>query len=292
VLHSDDGVYYQNVARHGSQASLIVSVSNRIRKTLAFRQDAPSVPGKVIPCGICLGETPTARAVDEKIELIWVGRYEERQKRVGDLPKILSGARASGGDFRLRIVGAAGTPAQVEPFAAVGVESAVRFLPWLDREGVQSALRKSDVLLLPSNFEGWPRVVMEALACGCGVVASRVSGVEDFENDSRAAGCLWLHSVGNVSQAVERVLEAASVDPSIRVSRARALAEAELSIEECVKEYAQAASQLRVSAARAPRVRDMLRGLAALGTSPVIAGARSAKRSLEGFSRERLPTLR
>jgi glycosyltransferase involved in cell wall biosynthesis len=57
----------------------------------------------------------------------------------------------------------------------------VRLLGWQSAEEIWTLLRESDVLLLPSNFEGMPVVVMEALSAGCAVVASRVSGIEDID---------------------------------------------------------------------------------------------------------------
>jgi glycosyltransferase involved in cell wall biosynthesis len=80
--------------------------------------------------------------------------------------------------------------------------------------------------------------MMEALAAGCAVVASRVSGVEDYESHLFAKGSLWVHDVGDANRAAELVAQALAVPRAERIRRARALAEAEFSIERCAERYA------------------------------------------------------
>lgn len=61
-----------------------------------------------------------------------------------------------------------------------GLEKRVRLLGYLGRDEVKLWINAADVLVLPSRNEGCPNVVLEALACGTPVVASRVGGIPDM----------------------------------------------------------------------------------------------------------------
>ena len=54
----------------------------------------------------------------------------------------------------------------------------VKFLGHVaDRKRLAEILRSSDVLLMPSTREGYPNVVLEAIACGLPAVASNIPGI-------------------------------------------------------------------------------------------------------------------
>ena len=47
-------------------------------------------------------------------------------------------------------------------------------------EDLARVLRSSQVFVLPSFFEGLPRVVLEALACGCRIVVTDLPGIDSW----------------------------------------------------------------------------------------------------------------
>ena len=65
----------------------------------------------------------------------------------------------------------------------LGVEQACRFVGV--REDIPGILTAADVFVLPSLSEGFPFVLLEALAMGCPVVASRVNGVLELIEDHK-----------------------------------------------------------------------------------------------------------
>ena len=65
-----------------------------------------------------------------------------------------------------------------------GLSDAVRHLGQISREDVALWMNAADAVALPSRNEGCPNVVLEALACGTPVVASRVGAVPDLLDDS------------------------------------------------------------------------------------------------------------
>lgn len=55
----------------------------------------------------------------------------------------------------------------------------VRFMGWLDAEAVKHQLKQSDVLVLPSRWEGFPMAALEAMSAGLPVLASNCTSIPE-----------------------------------------------------------------------------------------------------------------
>lgn len=87
----------------------------------------------------------------------------------------------------------------------LGVSDRVRFLGF--RDNVFDYLAHGDALVMPSRHEGLPYSLLEALALGLPVIASRVGGIAEVLADSPL-----LHKVGDVSQ-IEKLVKKLENDP-------------------------------------------------------------------------------
>ncbi len=84
-------------------------------------------------------------------------------------------------DAVLLIVGDGPKRARLEAHARErGVAHRVHFLPVRAQRDLPTVYSAADALVLASSREGWPNVVLEAMACGTPVVATDVGGVPEI----------------------------------------------------------------------------------------------------------------
>jgi len=131
------------------------------------------------------------------------------RKGVEVLLESLAVLRSRGVDVRLRAVGAFETPAyewSINSLAEkLDLEDAIDWIGFT--RGVNRELAKFDVFVLPSLFgEGLPMVVLEAMAAGVPVVASRVEGVPDAVSHRNTGLLVEPGSVSQLSRAIEEMV--------------------------------------------------------------------------------------
>jgi glycosyltransferase involved in cell wall biosynthesis len=89
----------------------------------------------------------------------------------------------------------------------VGVAHRVRFVGPVAQSELSRYYSAADALVLASSREGWPNVLLEAMACGTPVVAARVGGTPEIVT-SRAAGVLFEPRTAEaLAEAVRGLLE-------------------------------------------------------------------------------------
>jgi glycosyltransferase involved in cell wall biosynthesis len=90
--------------------------------------------------------------------------------------------------YRLAIAGEGPERATLEALALrTGVAERVRFLGKFPHERLASAYSAADALVLASSREGWPNVLLEAMACGTPVVVSNIPGIAEIVTDAVGA---------------------------------------------------------------------------------------------------------
>lgn len=88
------------------------------------------------------------------------------------------------------------------------------------------AMRDADVFVMPSRYEGFGNVLVEALACQCQIVAADCPhGPREILQDGRLGELVPVEDVGALTEAIERAVDAQhQVDPGLLLERARAFA--------------------------------------------------------------------
>jgi len=152
-------------------------------------------PSKIIEVsnGFKLGGPSLPRPPGNRLAFVgWV----TREKGVFEALDVLAEVRILYPATTLTVVGGGrDLEAFTRAVEARGLTCAVRTTGWLSNGEVQRILRDSDVFLFPSHFEGLPNAVVEAMAAGLPVVATRVGGVPDLIRHGQSG---FLADVGDV----------------------------------------------------------------------------------------------
>ncbi len=90
---------------------------------------------------------------------------------------------------------------------SLGVSSRVRFVPAQSQVSLSEYYCAADVLILASSNEGWPNVLLEAMACGTPVVATCVGGIPEIVQVPEAGRLIEERSPQAIVQAVRSLLQ-------------------------------------------------------------------------------------
>jgi glycosyltransferase involved in cell wall biosynthesis len=108
---------------------------------------------------------------------------------------------------RLRIVGAGPLLSSLRERSRrlFGTTNTCTFEPATDH--VAACLHQLDIFVLPSRSEAFPNSLMEAMACGCAVVASRTGGIPELVQDGTTGLLFTPGDVSDLAAKLELLLE-------------------------------------------------------------------------------------
>lgn len=112
------------------------------------------------------------------------------------------------------------------------VDNRVVWLPRLAQPDLVALLQSAGALLQPSSYEGFGLPIVEAMACGCPVVASDIPTVREVAGE--AALLVWPDDVVGFARAVESIVRTPALGRELR-DRGRERASA-FSWDRCARE--------------------------------------------------------
>lgn len=247
VIHGEHGTlqlraYQRRVQRRAwSAADHLLAVSSRLAERMAEETGFPRERIRVIRNGVDLSrfgstERSMARAalavpLDAPV-VVTVGRLVP----VKDHGTLLEAwARTRGEQAILLIAGDGPLRESLAARAtALGIDRSVRFLG--HRPDVEVVLRAADAFVLSSESEGLSNTILEAMASGLPVVATRVGGADEMVIDGTTGLLVPPRAARELADALDLVLrDALKRDAMGAASRARV--EAEFSLPGMVQRY-------------------------------------------------------
>ncbi len=119
-------------------------------------------------------------------------------------------------DIRLQMIGNGGPDLMDQLTAMISREQAedsIEFLGFVRLENLPSYYRSADIFCSPAaEFEGFGQVFLEAMACGCPVIASTAGGGAEAVTHEETGLLVSPNDVVGVTDAIDRLLS----DPELR----------------------------------------------------------------------------
>ncbi len=228
-------------------ATFVVAVSEFNRRFLRGYVAGAATPIHTVHCGVdpaAYRFRPRAPAPQGPVSGLCVASLQE-YKGHRFLLDALAGGSSQLERLELDLVGSGDLRQELEEMVArLGLAPRVRFHGALPEPEVAALLDQADLFVLPSTFardgqmEGLPVVLMEALASGVPVVATRLSGIPEIVCDPDTGVLVEPGDAVSLRAGLERVME----DPAGATGRAvegRRLVEREFDTRSSARRLAQ-----------------------------------------------------
>ncbi len=229
------------------EVDAVVAATPLDRAQMVWNYGADAERIRVVPCGVDLrrfrpqgrGEARAALGLpaDETL-LLCVGRMEPL-KGMDALIRALALLRASGRPWadglRVLLVGGEG---EGRPHAwnaeqrrldalrrELGIADRVSFLGARPQEQLPALFAAADVVAVPSHYESFGMVALEALACGAAVVASNAGGLALTVEDGRSGLLFPPDDHAALAEQIGRLLDSPSLAEGLRAGARRRAAE-------------------------------------------------------------------
>lgn len=174
------------------QADAILTVSDDLRmKAIAMGAPAATTKAVLNGCNLSIfrpqdrAAARTRLGIDPACEaVLYVGRMD-LQKGLRELVQAAALLRPSRPRLHCYLVGnGPDGPAIEQEIAARNAGDFIHLVPGCAFDEVAVWMTAADLVTLPSYMEGFPNVVIEALACGRPVVATQVGGIPEALNEA------------------------------------------------------------------------------------------------------------
>lgn len=145
--------------------------------------------------------------------------YLTKDKGVYELVEALCKIQEKRPDVMLVICG--GGPEETglrRIIAQKNIEHVIRMVGEVDPEEMSKWMRASDLFALASYSEGMPNVVMEAMACGLAVVATKVGGLSEAIGDCDGAVLVPPRRVEALEEAIMKVVNNSQLRTHMQVA--------------------------------------------------------------------------
>jgi len=88
----------------------------------------------------------------------------------------------------------------------LGIDNRIAFLGWQSHEQLMEQYKQANLFLFPSRHEGMPNAVLEAMASGLPVIASRIAGNEELVIDGKTGLLVPSEDIESLRDSLKKTL--------------------------------------------------------------------------------------
>jgi glycosyltransferase involved in cell wall biosynthesis len=178
------------IRKSNRQISLGGKLTEILYNTGAKENSVIEIPNGIDQSWIIDNEDYKKPLSKKRLRFVFIGRYE-RRKGIEELHEVVR-KTIDQFNYEVQFIG----PIPVEKQIS---HSNIHYMGLIqDSEVIKTGLLQADILVCPSYSEGMPTVILEAMACGCAIIATDVGAVNTMVDKHNG----WLIE-GDIEQGLE-----------------------------------------------------------------------------------------
>lgn len=198
-----------NYRRLFDRTAMLLPISELWRQRL-HKWGAPQIKTRVLRMGVDVEQVPmlpAARPLAHPLRVLSVARFTEKK----GLEYAIRGVAQARSPINYMLIGAGVLEAKLHEAAADAPAGSIRFLGKQPQQKVFEALDQTDVFLLPSvtakggDMEGIPVVLMEAMAKGVLVLATRHSAIPELIEEGVSGMLVAERDAEGIAHALDKI---------------------------------------------------------------------------------------
>ncbi len=156
---------------------------------------------------------------ERKFDVGYIGRLSPKKNVMGFF-KSVSSLASNGIEHKFLLGGDGSEKGKILDYIKKhDLEECVSYPRWISRDDLPSYLNDLKLLVIPSYFEGLPNMMLEAMACGTIVLASRVGSIPDVIEDGKNGFLLDDNSPEAILRCILKIFERRDLDDIIQNAR-------------------------------------------------------------------------
>jgi glycosyltransferase involved in cell wall biosynthesis len=207
LIQPEGGLYIKLIMRTQRfvfhRATKVITPSRYLKNLLVEFYQVPGSKIEVVYNAVELTEVKAAGEKYGQPMAITIGRLVP-WKGIDELISVVPTLVQKYDDFKLVVVGdGPESDKLMRHCQEIGVESHVILAGKVSHEQTLALLKRADVFILNSKYEGLPHTVIEAMVCRCPVIATGLEGTREIIEDGRNGITI---EPGNTRQLLEKMV--------------------------------------------------------------------------------------